>query len=83
MSDELIARLRDCSSDEAMWSRQAADAIEALNLQIKDLKKLVFAAYCEGFNDGKDGGWIVGPTNQPWKASYTHKALITMEARDV
>ncbi len=27
---ELVARLRDCSSDEAMWSRQAADRIEAL-----------------------------------------------------
>lgn len=28
--DDLIERLRDCSSDEAMWSRQAADRIEAL-----------------------------------------------------
>lgn len=33
---ELIARLRDCSSDEAMWSRQAADRIEALVRQVKD-----------------------------------------------
>ena len=59
------------------------DRIEQLNQEVEDLKKLVFAAYCEGFQDGKSGGWIVGPSNQPWKASDTHKALIRMESRDV
>lgn len=56
---------------------------EALSREVKNLKKLVFAAYCEGFHDGKDGGWIVGPTNQPWKLSDTHKVLVRMEANDV
>lgn len=37
--DELIALLRDCSSDEAMWSRQAADRIEALVKENNDFKR--------------------------------------------
>ena len=48
---------------------------DRLQREVKDLKKLAYAAYCEGFSDGKDGGWIVGPSNQPWKASDAHKAL--------
>lgn len=35
--NDLIALLRDCSSDEAMWSRQAADRIEALVGEVKRL----------------------------------------------
>lgn len=61
--------------------RDQADRIETLTQEVKDLKKLVFAAYCEGFNDGKDGGWIVGPSNQPWKASDAHRMLKTMGAK--
>ena len=64
-----------------MQAKAERDRIEALNREVKDLKKLVFAAYCEGFNDGKDGGWIVGPTNQPWKASDAHRMLKTIEAK--
>ena len=59
----------------------AADRIETLTQEVKDLKKLAYAAYCEGFSDGKDGGWIVGPSNQPWKASDAHRMLKTMEAK--
>ena len=54
---------------------------DRLQREVKDLKKLAYAAYCEGFSDGKDGGWIVGPSNQPWKASDAHRMLKTMEAK--
>jgi len=83
MTDDLVKRLRANASWGDDRFAEAADRIEALNQEVKDLKKLVFAAYCEGFQDGKDGGWIVGPSNQPWKASDTYKALLRMESRDV
>ena len=83
MTDELVERLLDWPYQGETMAHEAADRIETLNQEVEDLKKLVFAAYCEGFQDGKSGGWIVGPSNQPWKASDTHKALIRMESRDV
>lgn len=33
---DLVERLRECSSDEAMWSRQAADRIEQLEAALAD-----------------------------------------------
>ena len=50
-------------------------AVPEVTALVRDLKKMVKAAYCEGFRDGKDGGWIVGPENQPWNASYSRTAL--------
>ena len=97
MTDELVERLRylsrvfrkhdveELTYDDYLSARlypdEAADRIEALTQEVKDLKKLAYAAYCEGFSDGKDGGWIVGPSNQPWKASDAHRMLKTMEAK--
>ena len=85
MTDDLVKRLKNIAVHSYLGRsviEEAADRIEALNQEVKDLKKLVFAAYCEGFSDGKDGGWIVGPSNQPWKASDTHKTLLRMESRN-
>ena len=79
---ELGDRCRAIEAASGCFCAAVADRIEALNQEVKDLKKLVFAAYCEGFSDGKDGGWIVGPSNQPWKASDTHKTLLRMESRN-
>ena len=87
MTDELVKRLRgdwfgyEVSLKAIDAMNEAADRIEALTQEVKDLKKLAYAAYCEGFSDGKDGGWIVGPSNQPWKASDAHRMLKTMEAK--
>ena len=78
---ELVERLLDWPYQGETMAQEAADRIEALTQEVKDLKKLAYAAYCEGFSDGKDGGWIVGPSNQPWKASDAHRMLKTMEAK--
>jgi len=47
---------------------EAADEIERL-------RKLVFEAFCEGFQEGKDGGWIVGANSEPWRGSHSRTAL--------
>jgi alcohol dehydrogenase YqhD (iron-dependent ADH family) len=52
--DELIKRLRSCSSDEAMWSIEAADRIEQLLESIKNLSHLwATAAVNREVSEGK------------------------------
>lgn len=41
--NELIARLRSCSSDEAMWSIEAADRIEQLGIEVDEIHKEVMS----------------------------------------
>ena len=47
---------------------EAADEIERLRVLVRE-------AFDEGFNEGKNGGWIVGP-NFPWKKSYSRAKLV-------
>ena len=42
---DLVKRLRECSSDEAMWSRQAADRIEQLEAALTRANAATAAAY--------------------------------------
>lgn len=42
---DLVKRLRECSSDEAMWSRQAADRIEHLEAALTRTNAATAAAY--------------------------------------
>lgn len=42
---DLVKRLRECSSDEAMWSRQAADRIEQLKAALTRANAATVAAY--------------------------------------
>lgn len=72
--DDMVAEYIRADIHTALQARLAE--VEEL---VRDLKKMVKAAYCEGFRDGKEGGWIVGPENQPWEASDICKALKTME----
>lgn len=71
---DIIKQLRECTSDEAHISQKAADVIATLRAANKRLQNLVEEAYCEGFDEGKYGGWIVGPST-PWKTSGARAAL--------
>jgi hypothetical protein len=73
---DAVAAVRDMMGN--LWA-DAKDRAEAAEARVKEMKKMVKAAYCEGFWAGKDGGWIVGPENQPWNASDVCKALAAME----
>ena len=53
---------------------EAADEITRLRAENGRLRALVEEAYREGFDEGKDGGWIVGPS-VPWKSSEARAAL--------
>ena len=70
---DIVERLRklvildEVGSDNPL-GREAAD-------EIKRLRVLVREAFDEGFNEGKNGGWIVGP-NFPWKKSYSRAKLV-------
>lgn len=44
-TDDLVKRLRECSSDEAMWSREAADRIEQLEAALTRANAATAAAY--------------------------------------
>ena len=68
MSEDIVDRMLD------KWQHSEENCYEAAD-EIKRLRDLVFDAYCEGFQDGKDGGWIVGPSGEPWKKSYARTAL--------
>ena len=46
---------------------EAADEIERLRVLVRE-------AFDEGFDEGKNGGWIVGP-NLPWNKSYARVKL--------
>jgi hypothetical protein len=59
---------------EKLHMSEKNDEITALTAEVKMLKDLVKEAYCEGFQDGRDGGWIVGPSI-PWKSSFARAAL--------
>ena len=56
------------------WDEEAAAVREAAD-EIERLRVLVREAFDEGFNEGKNGGWIVGP-NFPWKKSYSRAKLV-------
>jgi len=47
------------------------DALE----KIEKLKALVKESFCEGFQEGKDGGWIVGAEGEPWRKSQSKVKL--------
>jgi hypothetical protein len=66
MTDTLDIRLTDVYRN---W-----DGNEAAK-EIQRLRQLVFDAYCEGFQEGKDGGWNVGPSEEPWEKSYVRAEL--------
>lgn len=53
---------------------RTADDTAALRAENERLRALVEEAYREGFDEGKDGGWIVGPS-VPWKSSEARAAL--------
>jgi len=70
---DIVERLRklvildEVGSDNPL-GREAADEIERLRVLVRE-------AFDEGFNEGKNGGWIVGP-NFPWKKSYSRAKLV-------
>lgn len=45
---DLVKRLRSCSSDEAMWSREAADHIDQLEWYLAEAQKCLDAGDYEG-----------------------------------
>jgi hypothetical protein len=73
--EELIARLRSCSSDEAMWLIEAANRIEQLNAKLAKAVALIEDAYCNGFAEGSDGTWVEGDYTKPWLRSDIYKNL--------
>ena len=70
---DIVERLRklvildEVGSDNPL-GREAADEIERLRVLVRE-------AFDEGFNEGKNSGWIVGP-NFPWKKSYSRAKLV-------
>ena len=66
---DIVERLREGKSAGGYWrEKEAADEIERLRVLVRE-------AFDEGFNEGKNGGWIVGP-NFPWKKSYSRAKLV-------
>ena len=53
---------------------EQTEEIAQLRAENERLRALVEEAYREGFDEGKDGGWIVGPS-VPWKSSEARAAL--------
>ena len=43
--------------------------------EITRLRALVYEAYVEGFDDGKNEGWICRPEGQPWNESHARAVL--------
>ena len=73
---DIVERLRiraDLKSPNDFVKQRRIET-EAAN-EIERLRVLVRDAFDEGFNEGKNGGWIVGP-NFPWKKSYSRAKLV-------
>jgi len=78
MSETLAERLRQITADdndEADILFEAADEIERLRAENTRLREMLFKAFCDGFESGKHGGWVVGPSGEPWRVSETRAAL--------
>lgn len=79
------ARLTRVENERDMWRNENAKKTAAceqmgarigtLEAERDKLRKEVREAFCEGFYEGKDGGWIVGPEGTPWKESHACAAL--------
>jgi hypothetical protein len=76
---ERLSMDRDVWRNESIKKQAACEQmgarITALEAERNKLRKEVREAFCEGFYEGKDGGWIVGPEGSPWKESHAHAAL--------
>ena len=79
--DEWIADLDSCADQNLYFEISGYDAgllrnqINQLRKKNKQLQELVFEAFCEGFQEGKDGGWIVGAEGEPWRKSQSKVKL--------
>lgn len=55
------------------------DRIEALEAENKELReklnRVVREAFNEGFQEGRDGGWVWGDPSPAWKESFALKEL--------
>ena len=78
---DIVEQLRHHKSSDVWTERKDRTWYETDDLcmeaadEIKRLRVLVREAFDEGFNEGKNGGWIVGP-NFPWKKSYSRAKLV-------
>jgi hypothetical protein len=70
---------RDVWRNESIKKQAACEQmgvrVGALEAERDKLRKEVREAFCEGFYEGKDGGWVVGPEGTPWKESHACAAL--------
>lgn len=72
VAKRLKALVPQCD-DPSDYTSDEQDILAAAAL-ITKLEKLVKTAFDEGFQEGKDGGWIVGP-DIPWKSSDARAEL--------
>jgi hypothetical protein len=79
--DQIVAIQRANAKPYTGGERQAramrpkptlADAVE-----LPEIKALVEDAFCEGFAEGSDGGWIGGDYTYAWKKSAALAAIQT------
>jgi hypothetical protein len=78
----LAYHMRECTTHDevdAATVQEMCDRIEALEAQLAKAVALVEDAYCEGFAEGDDGGWIEGDYSLPWKRSEAHKTLASLD----
>jgi hypothetical protein len=59
---------------EGMKCLNCFDKVSAI-IEIERLHKLVEEAFCEGFYEGRNGGWIIGPSGDPWEKSDVKSLL--------
>jgi hypothetical protein len=55
--EELVKRLRSCSSDEAMWSIEAADRIEELEAKLAAAVEVSVEAVWAEYTDSIESKW--------------------------
>jgi hypothetical protein len=78
---DIVERLRG-DITEAMLSDQWTTNFKLLDVERKEaadeierLHELVREAFWEGFQEGKDGGWIGQGHGEPWEKSYARADL--------
>ena len=72
---DIVERLRKRAATWVSVGWGNNDIFDEAANEIERLRVLVREAFDEGFNEGKNGGWIVGP-NFPWKKSYSRAKLV-------
>jgi len=55
--EELVKRLRSCSSDEAMWSIEAADRIQELEAKLAAAVEVSVEAVWAEYTDSIESKW--------------------------